>query len=306
MELDLSLILNGESPLLVDEWQVVPAIWDAVRFKVDQVGKKGLFILTGSSSPNQKGILHGGSGRIGSVKMRTMSLFESGNSSGAVSLLGMFDGKINVTTINKPTLSELIEYIIRGGWPGLQGLDVNNGNSVISDYLDKVPDDMERMDGRKRDVRKVRSIITSLGRAESTMMSETAIKKDIEEYAEDHNQFSDVSMSLISDYMDCFTRLFLIEDQPAFEPKLRSSIKSLRSAKHHFSDPSLAVAALKATPDMLMNDLNILGYLFKSLCIRDLRIYADSYDGQIYHYHDEKCNEVDAIVELPNGRWGMI
>ena len=304
-EMDPSLVLDGEFPRLVDEWQVVPGIWDAVRYKVDQTAEKGRYVLTGSSTPIMKGELHGGSGRIGKIHMRTMSLQETGVSSGAVSLMDLFNDSMQSKATGDISLDYLIELVARGGWPGMQSLQLEECLQIPVDYLNNIPDDMERSDGKKRDVRKVKALLRALGRAESNMTSKANLQRDIEEYAEDKINPVQASLDTITDYLDCFTRLFLIEDQPAFENKLRSSVKALKKPKRHFTDPSLAVAALGASPAMLKQDLNTFGYLFESLCVHDLRIYADYYGGKVYHYHDERDNEADVIVELPDGRWGM-
>ncbi|MBO4831859.1 MAG: ATP-binding protein [Oscillospiraceae bacterium] len=304
-EMDASLVLEGKSPRLIDEWQVVPAIWDAVRYKVDQTGNKGQYVLTGSSTPVMKGKLHGGSGRIGRIAMRTMSLYETGHSTGIVSIMDLFNDSLSAAPVPEVQLDELISYVVRGGWPGIQDLPQRDALQIPKDYLQNIPDDMERSDGKKRDVKKVAALLRALGRAESNMTSKKALQKDIEEFAEDRENMSEVSFDTITDYLDCFSRLFLTEDQPAFENKLRSSIKALKKPKRHFTDPSLAAAAIGATPEMLKNDLNTFGYLFEALCVRDLRIYSACYDGKVYHYHDERDNEVDAVVELPDGRWGL-
>ena len=304
-EVDPSLVLEGIYPRLVDEWQVVPSIWDAIRYKVDQTGGKGQYVMTGSSTPVMKGKLHGGSGRIGRIAMRTMSLYETGDSSGAVSIMDLFNNSLSAVPVRQVQLDDLISYVVRGGWPGAQDLPLKSALQIPKDYLLNIPDDMERSDGRKRNARKVTALLRALGRAESNMTSKATLKKDMEEYAEDRKAESDASIDTITDYLDCFSRLFLIEDQPAFENKLRSSIKALKKPKRHFTDPSLAVAAIGATPEMLKYDLNTFGYLFEALCVRDLRIYSDFHGGKVYHYHDERDNEADAVVELPDGRWGL-
>ena len=304
-EMDASLVLDGEYPRLIDEWQVVPPIWDAVRFKVDQIGQKGLFVLTGSSTPVHKGRLHGGSGRIGKIRMRTMSLYESGNSTGDVSVLDLFEDSLTTKTTGEIIFSDLIDFVVRGGWPGSQKLNIKESMRILKDYLLNIPEDMERIDGIKRDAKKVAALLRSLGRAESNMTSKNALQNDMEEYSEDRGTSSAASIDTITDYLDCFNKLFLVEDQPSFENKLRSSVKALKKPKRHFADPSLAAAAIGATPDMLMKDLNTFGYLFEALCVRDIRIYADYHSAQVFHYHDEKDNEADAIIELDDGRWGM-
>ncbi len=304
-ELDPSLILEGDKPRLIDEWQVVPNIWDAVRYKVDQSSRKGEYILTGSSTPHMKGKLHSGSGRIGKISMRTMSLMETGASSGVISIIDLFNSNFKPLPTGEISLDKLIDLVVRGGWPGLQELPLEDSLQIPRDYLQNIPYDMERIDGTKRDSRKVKSLLRALGRAESNMTSKKKLQNDIEEFSEDSVDYTSVSIDTISDFLDCFNRMFLLEDQPAFENKLRSSIKALKTPKRHFVDPSLAVAAIDATPQMLKQDLNTFGYMFESLCIHDLRIYADYYDGKVYHYHDERGNEADAIIQLPDGRWGM-
>lgn len=304
-ELDPSLILEGDKPRLIDEWQVVPNIWDAVRYKVDQSSRKGEYILTGSSTPHMKGKLHSGSGRIGKISMRTMSLMETGASSGVISIIDLFNANFKPLPTGEISLDKLIDLVVRGGWPGLQELPLEDSLQIPRDYLQNIPYDMERIDGIKRDSRKVKSLLRALGRAESNMTSKKKLQNDIEEFSEDFVDYTSVSIDTISDFLDCFSRMFLLEDQPAFENKLRSSIKALKTPKRHFIDPSLAVAAIEATPQMLKQDLNTFGYMFESLCIHDLRIYADYYDGKVYHYHDERGNEADAIIQLPDGRWGM-
>lgn len=302
-ELDPALVLEGEQPKLIDEWQTVPPIWDAVRYKVDETGRKGQFILTESSTPVLKGILHGGTGRIGKITMRTMSLYEMGKSTGDVSIMDLFNGNIKNTPVPQVHLDTLIEYVLRGGWPGVQNLSLEDALEVTGDYLENIPNDMQRLDGIRRDKRKVKAVLRALGRAESNMTSRKSLQKDIEEFSEDRNT---VSVDSISDYLDCFSRLFLTEDQPSFENKLRSSVKALKSPKRHFADPSLAAAAINATKETLKNDLNTFGYLFEALCIHDLRVYASAIDAKVFHYHDEKENEVDAVLELPDGRWGLV
>ena len=299
-ELSPDLVLDGESPRLIDEWQEVPALWDAVRFKVDESGKKGQFILTASATPNHKGILHSGTGRFGLLRMRTMSLYETGDSTGDVSLESLFEKKIESKTIKQPTLNELIYYCVRGGWPAAMKADDSAAMNMSKSYLDAVIlDDMFKVDGIKRDERKVRSLIHSLGRNESTIVSNATLNKDMKAYDE-----VQLDKNTISDYLSIFERLFLIEDQPAFSPSLRSSRRILKSPKRHFCDVSLAVAALSATAEMLYNDLETFGFLFEALCEHDLRIYAENIGATLYHFRDNAGHEADAVIELPDGRWG--
>ena len=219
-EMDPSLVLEGDMPRLIDEWQVVPPIWDAVRYRVDQMPEKGRYVLTGSSTPIIKGELHGGSGRIGRVKMRTMSLYEAGVSSGKVSLRDMFAGTFKPCATGDVKLDDLIDCVVKGGWPGAQSLSAAEAMQISVDYLKNVPDDMERMDGKRRDYRKVNALLRALGRAESNMTSKKKLKRDVEEYAEDDSELRGITDNTVTDYLDCFNRLFLIEDQPALKISL--------------------------------------------------------------------------------------
>ncbi|MFA5480526.1 MAG: DUF4143 domain-containing protein [Candidatus Muiribacteriota bacterium] len=300
-ELNPVLVLDGKFPRLIDEWQEVPELWDAVRFQVDKDGLKGKFILTGSATPQHKGILHSGTGRIGRLKMRTMSLFESGDSSGKISLKEIFYNKIEPVYVEGNTLENLINLTIRGGWPGSLGLDINLSQELSVAYLKNViEDDMYKLDGIKRDYKKVKLFLKSLARNESTVVSNRTLKNDLMEH-----EGENIDVNTIADYLNIFNRLFLIEDQPAYSPNIRSSIRVGKSPKRHFIDPSLAIAALGANYNMLYNDLNTFGLLFESLCIRDLKCYAEVDGGKVFHYRDEKGREADAIVELNNGKWGV-
>jgi len=293
------LVLKGESPRLIDEWQEVPSIWDAVRYEADKDNKKGKFVLTGSSTPKRKGILHSGAGRIGRIRMNTMSLFETGDSSGQISFKEIFEHPVSPAITGDVKLEQLIYYVVRGGWPGNMGVDIQMAKNLPFEYLKAViEDDMYNTDGVKRDSRKVKSLLHSLGRNESTVVSNNTLRRDMMSYDE-----VGIDSNTISDYLDVFERLFLIDDQPAYAANLRSSRRVLKSPKHHFCDVSLAVAALGATPELLLNDLYTFGFLFEALCEHDLKIYAESNGGQLFHYRDEKDNEIDAVVEMPDGRW---
>lgn len=299
-ELSPDLVLKGEVPRLIDEWQEVPAIWDAVRFEVDKDKSKGKIVLTGSSTPKRKGILHSGAGRIGRIRMNTMSLFESGDSSGAVSLKEMFEKDLQPVITAEVKLDQLIYYVVRGGWPGNMEVDIETAKNLPTEYLKAViEDDMYNTDGIKRDFRKVKSLLHSLGRNESTIVSNNTLRKDMMTYDE-----IGIDSNTIAEYLDVFERLFLLDDQPAFAANLRSSRRVLKSPKRHFCDVSLAVAALEATPEMLLNDLHTFGFLFEALCEHDLKIYAENNGGKLFHYRDEKNNEIDAVVEMPDGKWG--
>ena len=298
-ELSPALVLEGETPRLIDEWQEVPPLWDAVRYKVDQTAQKGQFILTGSATPNHKGILHSGAGRIARLRMRPMSLWESGDSSGKVSLEQLCQGKLTPAMTGEVDLKKLIELIIRGGWPGSLGLTSEQAALLPAQYLDAViDDDVYRMDGVKRDTQKMRLLLRSLARNESTTATNKTLMKDIKAVDDE-----DIDGNTVAAYLDIFKRLFITDNQPPFSSGIRSSVRVKQAEKRHFADPSLACALLKATPASLLGDLETLGFLFEALCERDLRIYAESFGAQLYHYQDYKNQEIDAVVELPDGRW---
>lgn len=279
-----SLVLEGEIPRLIDEWQEVPPLWDAVRYKVDQIPKKGQFILTGSATPNHKGILHSGAGRIARIRMRTMSLYESGDSSGEVSLEDLCNGKLTPKMTGEVDLKKIIEFIIRGGWPASLGLPIESAALLPKEYLEAVlNDDIYRVDGVKRNTHKMRLLLRSLARNESTTVSNKTLKNDIKEIDDE-----DIDTATIADYLNILDRLFITDNQKTFSTKIRSSVRIKQSEKRHFCDPSLACALLNITPHMLLNDLETLGFLFESLCERDLKIYAESIDAHVYHYQDYK------------------
>lgn len=298
-ELSPALVLEGEMPRLIDEWQEVPPLWDAVRYKVDQSAQKGQFILTGSATPNHKGILHSGAGRIARLRMRPMSLWESGDSSGKVSLEQLCQGNLTPAMTGEVDLKKLIELIIRGGWPGSLGLTSEQAALLPAQYLDAViDDDVYRVDGVKRDTQKMRLLLRSLARNESTTATNKTLMKDIKAVDDE-----DIDGNTVAAYLDIFKRLFITDNQPPFSSGIRSSVRVKQAEKRHFADPSLACALLKATPASLLGDLETLGFLFEALCERDLRIYAESFRAQLYHYQDYRNQEIDAVVELPDGRW---
>lgn len=293
------LVLEGETPRLIDEWQEVPQLWDAVRYKVDQSGNKGQFILTGSATPNHKGILHSGAGRIAKLRMRPMSLFESGNSSGDISLKDICEGRIEPKISGEVDLRKLIDFIIRGGWPANQETTLKQAAYLPIQYIRAVlDDDVYRIDNVKRDKHKMELLLRSLARNEATTVTNKKLKNDIKEIDDE-----DIDVETVSAYLDVFQRLFLTDNQKPFEAKLRSSIRIKQAEKRHLSDPSLAAALLNATPEMLLNDLNTLGFLFEALCERDLKIYAESFDAELYHYQDYNNNEMDAVIAMPDGKW---
>ena len=298
-EMSPDLILDGDFPRLIDEWQEVPPVWDAVRYKVDQVPQKGQYILTGSATPNHKGIMHSGAGRIAKLRMRPMSLYESGDSSGRVSLEEICHGKITPVMSGEVDLRELIRLIVRGGWPGSLELPVNQAALLPMEYLNAViDDDVYRMDGIKRNTIKMKLLLRSLARNESTTVTNKTLKNDIKEVDDE-----DIDVETVKEYLDIFARLFITDDQPPFATKVRSSVRVKQAVKRHFADPSLACALLKVTPESLINDLETLGFLFEALCERDLKIYAESFEAKLYHYQDYNGREIDAVVELPDSSW---
>lgn len=298
-ELSPSLVLEGATPRLIDEWQEVPPLWDAVRYQVDRRTGKGQFILTGSATPNHKGILHSGAGRIAKLRMRPMSLYESGDSSGVVSLEKICHGELTPAMTGEVELVKLIELIVRGGWPGNLGLTTQQAALLPAEYLNAVvDDDVFRIDGIKRDVSKMRLLLRSLARNESTTVTNKTLRNDIKAMDDE-----DIDPDTVAAYLDIFNRLFITDNQPPFSAKIRSSARTRQAEKRHFSDPSLACALLKATPAGLLGDLETLGFLFEALCERDLKIYAEAFGANLYHYQDYSNREIDAVIELPDGKW---
>lgn len=301
-ELSPELVLEGDTPRLIDKWQEVPPLWDAVRYKVDQTSVRGQFILTGSATPNHKGILHSGAGRIGRLRMRPMTLYENGVSSGQVSLEALCQGKLSPVMTGEVSLETLVDAIVRGGWPGSLGLSLAQAALLPLEYLHAIiNDDVYRIDGIKRDTAKMRLLLRSLARNESTTATNRTLVRDIKAVDD-----ADIDANTVASYLDIFRRLFLIDDQPPFAANIRSSVRLKQAEKRHLCDPSLACALLGATPASLIGDLETLGFLFEALCERDLRIYAESFGGQMYHYQDYKGQEVDAVIERPDGQWCAI
>lgn len=299
-QVDPQLVLEGKLPRLLDEWQEVPMLWDAVRFQVDKTPDKGSYLLTGSATPNHKGILHSGAGRIARIKMDTMSLFETGDSVGNISLEGLFKDEFEPAVVADVTLRNLIHLVVRGGWPGSLCVGEQFSATVALEYLKAVvEDDMFKVDGVKRNHKKVWALLHSLGRNESTLANNGTIRRDMASA-----EGEQIDPDTLSEYLNVLKRLFIIDEQPAFSTKLRSSRRMLKASKRHFVDPSLAVAALGATPEMLYNDLNTFGFLFEALCEHDLKIYAQHFGAKLYHLRDSRGDEVDAVIELKDGTWG--
>lgn len=295
---DPSLVLQGAAPRLVDEWQLAPGLWNHVRRAVDDRRAVGQFVLTGSAVPADDATRHTGAGRVARLRMRPMSLFESGHSTGQVSLAGMLDGASPRAPDVGATVTTLAERVSVGGWPGLLDQPIEPALRAVRAYVDEVRrTDIQRVDGVARDPDKVLLLMRSLARNVSTMVSLSTLARDVTGSEEA------LAKNTVGGYYDALTRLMVVEDQPAWGPHLRSRSRVRTSPRRHFVDPSLAVAVLRATPERLLTDLNLLGFLFESLVVRDLRIYAQACDAEVLHYKDNTGLEVDAIVEMADGRW---
>ena len=297
-----SLLLRGATPRLLDEWQEAPVLWDAVRFEVDQRGEPGQFILTGSAVPRDGETMHTGTGRIARILMRPMSLYESKESSGEVSLKALFDGVSDIEGFNQITIERMAYILCRGGWPA--AVRQQNENVALltpRNYVDQIIEqDIQRIDGTEKNPERVRLVLRSLARNISTLANIQTIKRDI-----DAND-SMVSDKTIANYINALRRIFVLEDLPAWQPSLRSKTAIRTSDKRQFVDPSLAIAALRANPDSILKDFNTFGFLFESLCVRDMRVYAYANDGDVLHFRDKSGLESDMIVRLRDGRWAPV
>lgn len=299
--LNPALVLDGETPRLIDEWQVEPAIWNQIRRAVDDRGEPGQFILSGSAVPADDVTRHSGAGRIARLRMRPMSLIESGLSSGAISLSALLAGSKAKAGESQADLGDLVAEIARGGWPGFRDRPLKAAMDGVRDYLGEVTrTDINQVDGVRRDPGRVERMIASLARNIATTSSVSTLARDSAGGGEEP-----LKDQTVAEYLSSLERLFVVENQPPWEAHLRSRSRLRRAPKRHFVDPSLAVAALGADPAALMRDLNLLGFLFESLAIRDLRIYAQPIRGEVTHYRDSSGLEVDAIVESPDG-WAAI
>lgn len=299
-QIDPSLVLQGKRPRLIDEWQEVPSLWDAVRFTVDQSITKGQFILTGSATPAHKGVIHSGTGRIARLRMMPMSLFESGDSSGKVSLKSLCTGTFENVITGEVSLQSLAFFILRGGWPGNLQLSTEDAVKIPAQYLTNVvTDDVAKVDEKVRDESKLRLLLRSLARNESTTATRARLKHDIQGVEQ-----STVDEDTIAEYLTIFAKLFIIENQKPFASAIRSSLRIKQAEKRHLVDPSFACSLLGITDEKrLIGDLRTFGFLFEALCERDLRIYAQSFGANLLHYQDYGNDEIDAVVELADGSW---
>ena len=297
---DVNLVLQGEYPRAIDEWQEVGAIWDAVRADVDDGAVHGRYILTGSSTPKRKGVMHSGAGRIDTIRMYPMTLFESGDSSGLVSLKDIIEGRYLSLMTGEVNLQQLVYLTVRGGWPASIGVPPRLAGETPRSYIQALlKDDINRLDPERRYNRdRMERLLKSLARNETTTASIKTLKSDIAEY-----EGETIDEETISVYLDALRRLFIISDQSAFSTNIRSSVRIKQMSKRHLVDPSLSCAILKATPGKMLGDLKTYGYMFEAMCERDLRIYASSFGAELYHYQDYLNREIDAVIELPDGRW---
>ena len=301
-ELSPSRLLHGKTPRLIDEWQLAPKLWDAVRFEVDKRDEFNQFILTGSAVPaDLKEITHTGTGRISRMLMRPMSLFESQESNGSVSLAELFSSKTNIDGENTIDIDELAFLICRGGWPKAIGLKQYIGLSQAIDYYDAVVNsDISRVDNIERNPERAKRLLRAYARSIGTQTKLTSLSDDVNE---DNNLGTNPT---IYNYINALQKIFVIEDSHAWNPNLRSKAAIRTTDTRYFTDPSIAAAALGLCPNDLIDDIKTMGFFFENLCIRDLRVYADSLDGTIYHYRDKNGLECDAVIHLRNGAYGLI
>ena len=301
-EISPSTLLEGKTPRLIDEWQIAPNIWNAVRYEVDNRDEFGQFILTGSAVPNEfDNSMHTGIGRISRLLMRPMSLYESKDSSGEVSIRDLFEDK-NISAINETSLEKIAFLICRGGWPKAIGLEEKPSLFQAIDYYKSVVStDISRVDSIKRDTEKAKRLLKSYARHVGSQSSLETIRQDMLVNQED--TFNQVTLY---SYLDALRKMFVIEDSPAWNPNLRSKTSIRTTDTRYFSDPSIATAALGIGPKDLLDDLKTMGFLFENLCVRDLRIYTDYLDGTVYHYRDKNDLECDAVIHLRNGSYGLV
>lgn len=301
---NIKRLLAGDTPRLIDEWQIAPKLWDAIRFEVDHRGEDGQFMLTGSAAPaSTSEIFHSGTGRFGWIKMRTMSLWESGDSTGDVSLGGLFSSENEVDGTSNLEIRRIAFLVCRGGWPKAS-LKTNESAALIEarEYVESVcRNDISRVDDVQRNAELARRLMRSYSRHQGAQVSVATILADIKS-----NEASDTAEATVASYINALKRIFVIEDMAAWNPNLRSKTAIRSSDTRYFTDPSIAAAALGLGPDDLLDDPNTFGLLFETMAVRDLRVYAEALGGQVCHYRDKNGLECDAIVHLRNGRYGLI
>ena len=303
-DIEPSRLLKGEKPRLIDEWQVAPVLWDSVRTSVDDTEGYGLYILTGSTVVNEEEIMHSGTGRIHRLLMRPMSLYESGESNGQISIMELFDNPdLDINECESElTMDELIFASCRGGWPDSLHQKTREGKLFVAySYLENICNtDVSAVDGIKRDPDRVRLLLRSIARNDSTLAKNQTIINDM------NANFMDISRPTYYSYVDALKKLFVLEDQRGWSPNIKSKTAIRSGNKKVFIDPSIAVAALNANPESMEKDLNTFGFIFENLCIRDLNVYTNTYGGKISYYHDKSDLEVDCVVHLRDGRYALI
>ncbi|MDR0508817.1 MAG: DUF4143 domain-containing protein [Candidatus Methanoplasma sp.] len=298
---DPDAALRGEEPRLVDEWQDVPALWDAARHNIDFSARRGMYIFTGSVTPPLESTRHSGAGRFAPVKMRPMSLFEAGDSSGAVSLSKLFQGERPASSMSEGSYMKVVKLICKGGWPAGLNQDEKKAMLISKKYVEMIINyDFSKLDGVKRNPATVRRILRSLARNNATEAKISVLANDVHD--------ADMPMSPItaSGYLDVLKKIFVIEEQEPWLPDIRSKTRQRTSPKRHFVDPSLAAAALRLGPEAVFQDVETAGFLFESLCYRDLCVYSAPFMGNVYHYRDDSGLEADAVIEADDGKWAAI
>ena len=295
-------LLKGEIPRLIDEWQIAPKLWDAVRFEVDHRKDEGQFILTGSAVPADKNLItHTGTGRFSFLLMRPMTLFESLESTGTVSLKDLFDSK-DVSGTNNLSLDDIAYVCCRGGWPRSISMEKEIALDQAFDYYDAVVNsDISKVDGVSREPTRVKNLMRSYARNVGSQVSNEALKEDMI-----NNDSFSLDTDTVFSYINALKKIFVIDEVPAWNPNLRSKTAIRTSDTRYFIDPSIATAALGLGPNDLINDLNTFGFIFENLCVRDLKVYAESINGNLYHYRDSSSLECDAVIHLRNGSYGLV
>lgn len=303
VDLDPNLLLTGATPRLIDEWQIAPKLWDAVRFEVDHRGEEGQFILTGSAVPaNMNEVVHTGTGRFAWLTMRPMSLYESGESNGSVSLADLFSGSAKVSDISELSLEDVAYLCCRGGWPRSIFMDRDIALEQAYDYFDAVVNsDISRVDNVNRNPERAKNLMKSYARNIGSQASNETLRNDMI-----NNDSFSLDTDTVLSYVNALKKIFVVEESPAWNPNLRSKTAMRTSETRYFVDPSIAVASLGLGPNDLINDLNTFGLVFETLCVRDLRVYAESINGSVYHYRDASDLECDAVIHLRNGSYGLI
>ena len=302
-EVNPKRLLKGETPRLIDEWQIAPKLWDAIRFEVDHRDELGQFVLTGSAVPgNTKDVTHSGTGRFTWLIMRPMTLFESNDSTGEVSLKELFEENLDIDGFSNIDIERLAFLVCRGGWPKAINMRDEIALDQAFDYVEAViHSDINRADNIQKNPDKVRRLMRSYARNQGTQIANTELARDMQ-----GNEEGTLNEETVATYINALKKIFVIEDMRAWNPNLRSKTAIRSSETRYYIDPSIAVAALGVGPNDLINDLKTFGFLFETLCVRDLRVFSDALNGEVYHYRDKNGLECDAVIHLRNGKYGLI